>query len=1165
MRPLSSTSPSNPKQRVAIVLGMHRGGGGELCEALAALGVVPGGDKRSAAADCRAINEQLLGHLRVHRDHLGLEWNVSQPDRRIDALKQRAVRALERGMSAHPSLWSFEDPDTCRLLSFWRPALAACGCRAIYAIALRDPIQVAGDLARQDGIPIDKGYLLWLQHMVAAVVGTSGENRFVVDTDLLRERASGQLWRLVRAFDPDCPSESQPAGHAELPLTGLAPDGLIPRDVITVYGLLSRAARDEISLESPEVLEQFQEIHGRLSACSAAFSFANAMQKERAELAEELASRDREIDRMDQALGERTTRLRSVTAALALRDGHINEFAGAVADMKASLSWRITAPLRAAAEAVHAATRAAVDAVRSISQPRASTASPVTAVLRAGNWEKDYVADTAPPPQFTTDIKTIAFYLPQFHPIPENDEWWGRGFTEWTNVSRAQPQFEGHYQPHLPGELGFYDLRVKDVQKRQVELAKRYGIGAFCFYFYWFGGKRLLELPVHQFLDNADLDLPFCLCWANENWTRQWDGLENESLIAQSHSAEDDIRFLAHVAEYMRDPRYLRVDGRPVLLVYRPALLPDAKATAMRWRAWAKRNGLGELYLIYPQSFEVCDPADYGFDAATEFPPNLSSSSLSKDMVRPFRRNFEGSVYDWRSLLERSRNYYTPPYTLFRAVCPSWDSEPRRPGRGTALLHSTPQGYREWLTNAAADTRKRFHGDERLIFVNAWNEWAEGAHLEPDRRYGYAWLQATRDALASGAREEDTTERRRVVVVTHDAYPHGAQFLALAMARELAGSIGCEVEVVCLGDGPLKERFGQHGKLHDLAGLNPQGAEATELAEDLFKRGFRYAIVNTTVSGLFLGTLKAAGLRTVALVHELRDVMLQYNLERHASTIASDADSVVFPAVEVRDAFQEFAAIGSEKAVVRPQGLFTPNSYANGDRPVARRVLRAKLGIPANAQVVLGLAFADRRKGVDYFVAVACRMVDKDPSLHFVWVGHWEPEMQRHVAGLAEQSPALFRQIHFVGFTEDTAAFYAGADVFALTSREDPFPCVVLEAMDAGLPIVAFAGSGGANALVDEGLGENVPMGDVDAFAAAVGTLLCDAAARERCARTARIILVERFSFRHYLFDLLTLLGMPLHRVSVVVPNYNYEQYLPERIRTILKPDISVIRTDPPG
>ena len=220
-----------------------------------------------------------------------------------------------------------------------------------------------------------------------------------------------------------------------------------------------------------------------------------------------------------------------------------------------------------------------------------------------------------------TDLpaRLFAFYLPQFHAIAENNEWWGEGFTEWTNVRPAKPQFKGHIQPHEPdpnADLGYYDLTEPDVMRRQMEMARQYGIEGFCFYFYWFAGHRLLETPLLNLLDNPDIDVPFTLCWVNENWSRRWDGRNQDMLIAQNHSAEDDIAFISYISKYLKDPRYRRIDGKPLLLVYRPIELPDAKATSKRWRDWCRDNGIGEIYIAYTQSFENNDPRDYGFDAA---------------------------------------------------------------------------------------------------------------------------------------------------------------------------------------------------------------------------------------------------------------------------------------------------------------------------------------------------------------------------------------------------------------------------------------------------------------------------------------------------------------------------------------------------------------------
>ncbi|MEI8047716.1 MAG: glycoside hydrolase family 99-like domain-containing protein, partial [Bacteroidota bacterium] len=345
-------------------------------------------------------------------------------------------------------------------------------------------------------------------------------------------------------------------------------------------------------------------------------------------------------------------------------------------------------------------------------------------------------------------VKVLAFYLPQFHAIPENDAWWGEGFTEWTNVKPAQPQFEGHYQPHVPGKLGYYNLLDTKVQERQVELAKNYGIGGFCFHYYWFNGKRLLEKPIENYLLNPQLDLPFCISWANENWTRRWDGRENEILIKQYHSPEDDLAFIQHVSKYMFDNRYIRINNKPLLMVYRPGLLPSAKETAKNWRDWCRANGIGEIYLAYVQSFENPHPSEIGYDAAIEFPPNSFNSLMVTHLIKPYNNNFRCNVFDWNTMVMNSEPYSVPDFKLFRGVCPSWDNTPRRKSDSHIFVNSHPDDFQKWVYNAAKDTITRFENpDERLIFVNAWNEWAEGAHLEPDEKYGYAYLQNIYDVL----------------------------------------------------------------------------------------------------------------------------------------------------------------------------------------------------------------------------------------------------------------------------------------------------------------------------------------------------------------------------------------------------------------------------------
>jgi len=366
-------------------------------------------------------------------------------------------------------------------------------------------------------------------------------------------------------------------------------------------------------------------------------------------------------------------------------------------------------------------------------------------------------------------VRVIAFYLPQFHPIPENDAWWGKEFTEWTNVRPARPQFNGHYQPHVPDDfLGYYDLRDTTIMRKQIELAKQYGIEGFCFYTYWFTGTRLLETPVDNYLADATLDLPFCICWANENWSRRWDGLDNDLLMVQHYSDEDDIAFIAHMAKYLRDSRYIHIKGKPLLIVYRPNLFPSMKETARRWRSWCVENGLGDIYIAYVKSFEVSDPAVYGLDAAIEFPPNNSAPPDITEKINTRRPAFSGYVYDWRIFMQRSENHTPDSYPVLLGACPSWDNTARKKDRGTVFLNSCPGLFERLLVNVFAETiHRNAEMDGRLVFVNAWNEWAEGAHLEPDKRYGYGWLQAVRNANQYAL----SLKQIKTAVIIHAHYP----------------------------------------------------------------------------------------------------------------------------------------------------------------------------------------------------------------------------------------------------------------------------------------------------------------------------------------------------------------------------------------------------------
>ena len=339
-------------------------------------------------------------------------------------------------------------------------------------------------------------------------------------------------------------------------------------------------------------------------------------------------------------------------------------------------------------------------------------------------------------------VRLIAFYLPQYHPIPENDLWWGKGFTEWTNVVKGAPLFEGHYQPHVPADLGYYDLRVAEARERQAELARAYGIYGFCYYHYWFNGRRLLELPLNEVVRLGQPDFPFCVCWANEPWTRNWDGKHSEVLMPQEHTAETDERFIVDLLPVLRDERYMRINGKALLLIYRTELLPDIAGTASLWRDVAFKNGI-ELYLCRVESFAREDPASINFDAACEFPPNISGILPEDTTTMSFGpAGFEGILYDYPRLVEIMLRRPDVAYKRFHGATPSWDNTARSGNRASVFVNSSPDLFRQWLTTIARKTASTLESEEQLMFINAWNEWAEGCHLEPDRRYGRAYLEA---------------------------------------------------------------------------------------------------------------------------------------------------------------------------------------------------------------------------------------------------------------------------------------------------------------------------------------------------------------------------------------------------------------------------------------
>jgi hypothetical protein len=354
-------------------------------------------------------------------------------------------------------------------------------------------------------------------------------------------------------------------------------------------------------------------------------------------------------------------------------------------------------------------------------------------------------------PEDEPEVRVIAYYLPQFHPFAENDEWWGKGFTEWTNVTTAKPFFKDHYQPHIPADMGYYDLRLDQVQRDQIALAKRYGVTGFCYYYYWFSGKTLMTMPIDRHVEQ-DMDMDFCLCWANESWSRRWDGSENDVLIGQRHTYDSDVDFIRSCLPYFRSKRYIKIDGAPLLQIYRISLMECPRETLECWREIVRAEGFPDLHVSMVESFGLTDPYEYGCDSSSQFPPHGVVGDCVNPMVEELAQGFSGTIYSYAEIVRGEIARPAPAHTRFRAAMPSWDNTARKGAAGNVFYGATPALFETWIRHLVADTRQRLPEGKRFVFVNAWNEWAEGTHLEPDRKYGHANLRAIRNALVPEAR-----------------------------------------------------------------------------------------------------------------------------------------------------------------------------------------------------------------------------------------------------------------------------------------------------------------------------------------------------------------------------------------------------------------------------
>jgi glycosyltransferase involved in cell wall biosynthesis len=589
-----------------------------------------------------------------------------------------------------------------------------------------------------------------------------------------------------------------------------------------------------------------------------------------------------------------------------------------------------------------------------------------------------------------------------------------------------------------------------------------------------------------------------------------------------------------------KDSRYIRINNRPLLMIYRAALIPDAAPRIAAWREMFRGQG-EEPIIVMAQSLADHDPRPYGLDGAVEFPPHKISDEVPRinGKLDLFDPEFSAAVFDYEAIAAASLAQPAPQYPLIKTIAPGWDNDPRREGKGLVLHDATPAKYQAWLEGLVKQAGENDFWGEQIVCVNAWNEWAEGAFLEPDIHFGAAFLNATARAIC----ETPSEKKAGLLLVGHDAQPHGAQMLLLNLARHYGRVWGFDVHILLLGAGPLVTDYQREGRVT----LSNDKATIANAIAGYAALGIRTALVNSAAAARLVPALAGHGLAVTLLIHEMPRLLAEYNLQVQARLGALAARHVVFSSRFARDSFTESLRISLPQALILPQGNYQNVAFS----AEARAAVRRRLGVAASGFLILGAGFGDLRKGFDLFVQIARKLLAAREDVHVLWVGDIQPALKTYLGAAIEAASATGR-FHHVGFSPDIAPYFSAADVFALTSREDPYPTVALEALAAGAPVVAFDESGGIPELIRaHKAGAVARADDADDFRRKILVLLN----RERLntGRGRLVALGETFSQPRYAENLICSAQPALHTVSACLVNYNYARYLRPRLASVFE------------
>ena len=539
--------------------------------------------------------------------------------------------------------------------------------------------------------------------------------------------------------------------------------------------------------------------------------------------------------------------------------------------------------------------------------------------------------------------KVLAFYLPQFHPTPENDKWWGAGFTEWTNVPARHAALFGHHQPRCRADLGFYDLRSDEVRRGQVELARRRHRRVL-YYYYWFAGNRLLNGRSRAGPAGRPSTSRSASCGPNENWTRRWDGAESEVLMAQDYRPSDEPALVADLARHMKDRRYIRTpEGRPPLFVYRADIIPDCAGAVASWRRHFRDDHGLDPVIVMTQTFGNSDPRPFGFDGALEFPPhNLASGlELINGRLDIIDNDFTGFVYDYNDLVKASLTVPQRDFPLIKTAFPTWDNDARKQGASLSFANSTPQAFQNWVASLIDQARTKPFFSEPIVCINAWNEWCEGAYLEPDVHYGYAYLNALGRAVAG---EERSPKTLRVVLVGENAAGAPGPRRLAAIGRTLSRRFGIEVAFILIEGGELIDEYAEVATTYVIGEAGDTAKLRAHLGH-LKHAGFAKALTNAALPGEVLPTLVTEGFGVCALLD-----CAPANPEERWASVAELCETIVFPTDAAREAFAAAYGVPKGETLVR-----TPARARGGPSPAEAIRPRA----PERRHSADRVAFAD--------------------------------------------------------------------------------------------------------------------------------------------------------------------------------------------------------------